>query len=207
MTEKIPEAQNKNIVVEGICIEKPLNIEPKGNIKTILYAGTLDKFSCVEDLVNAFLKIKNKNCKLIICGKGYLTPMIVDAAQKDNRIIYKGLVSRDEVLKLQQSATFVINPRKPDNSITRFSFPSKTMEYLSSGTPMIGYKLDGIPSEYYEHYYTINDLSEKTLIETLEYLMSLPQEELNEKARIAHQFVMENKTTQKQVKRIIDFIS
>ena len=31
----------------------------------------------------------------------------------------------------------------------QYSFPSKTMEYLASGTPSIAYKLEGIPSEYY----------------------------------------------------------
>ena len=68
---------------------------------------------------------------------------------------------------LHKRATALINPRKPNSKITRFSFPSKNMEYLSSGTPMIGYKLDGIPSEYYDYFYTIDDSSEKSLRNTI----------------------------------------
>ena len=153
------------------------------------------------------MKISNPNYRLIICGSGTLTPMIIDVSKKDPRIIYKGTLPREEVLALQKKSTLLVNPRKPNGGITRYSFPSKTVEYLSSGTPMIGYKLEGIPSEYYNYYYTIDDLSEETLVATIENVMSLPQSVLDEKARDAFEFIDNNKTAEKQVKRILDFIS
>ena len=132
--------------------------------------------------------------------------MITEAAEKDPRIIYKGMLPREEVLFLQQQSTVLINPRKPNGGITKYSFPSKTVEYLSSGTPMIGYKLEGIPEEYFNYYYTIDSLSEEDLVHTLDAVLSLPQDELDKKAHSAYKFIMENKTAEKQVKKIIDFI-
>ena len=206
MEEKIPESKGRSIVVEGISSEKSYMPVKKSKERTILYTGTLQEFSGVRDLVNAFLKTSNKNYRLIICGKGELTQTIIDASNKDPRIIYKGMLPREEILRLQREATLLINPRKPNCIITKYSFPSKTMEYLSSGTPMIGYKLEGIPNEYYNYYYTIEDLSDETLVRTIDETMSLPQDILDEKAYLAYQFIMENKTAYWQVKRILDFI-
>ena len=206
MEDKIPESRSKNIVVEGISANKNFEVSEKYKERTILYAGTLQEFSGVRDLVNAFMKTSNPNYRLIICGAGSLTPMIEEASTKDRRIIYKGMLPREQVLSIQKKSTVLINPRKPNGQITRYSFPSKTIEYLSSGTPMIGYKLEGIPEEYYKHYYTIDDIEESCLIRTIEEVMSLSQEELNKRALNAFNFIMENKTSEKQIKRIIDYI-
>ena len=206
MVDKIPEANGRNIVIEGLAQEKPLSITPKSDNKILLYAGTLKEYSGIRDFVNAFQKVKNPNYRFIICGKGDLSDMILEATHNDPRIIYKGMVSREEVLKLQQQATILINPRKPNGHLTRYSFPSKTIECLSSGTPMMGYKLEGIPEEYFNYFYTIDDFSNDTLVDTIKHTMSLPQEELNAKARMAYKFIMDNKTAEMQVKRLLNFI-
>ena len=208
MIEKIPEAVNKHIIIEGISVHKEYinSLKSEAN-PSILYTGTLEEFSGVGYLIEAFKKVTNKNVSLIICGTGSLAKQVEDATKIDKRIIYKGLVTREEALLLQNQATILINPRRPDGEITRFSFPSKTMEYLSSGTPMIGYKLEGIPSEYYDYYYTIDDLSEDSLINTIEYVLSLPKSELETKACSAFKFIMTNKTAHVQVKKIIDFLN
>lgn len=208
MTEKIPEAKNKYIVIEGISAHKEyISSNPIDDIQSILYTGTLEDFSGVGYLIRAFRKISNPNVRLIICGAGSLEIMVKEAAMEDNRIIYKGVITRKEAVLLQSKATLLINPRRPDGEITRFSFPSKTMEYLASGTPMIGYRLEGIPAEYYNYYYTIDDLSEDSLINTIEYVLSLPISELKAKAHSAYDFIINYKSAQVQVKKIIDFIS
>lgn len=208
MVEKIPDARGKYIIVEGITSEVEWICKKKNNdgIKSLFYSGTLEIFSGVQELLQTFRRIPNEYYRLVICGQGVLTPEIELAAKQDNRIIYKGMLPREEVLRLQQEATLLINPRRPDSEITRFSFPSKTMEYLVSGTPMIGYKLEGIPSEYYDHYYTIDGLSEECLVNAIQSTMDLPQDILDTKAKSAYNFVMQNKTAKMQTKRILDFL-
>ena len=207
MTEKIPSALERHIVIEGISVEKPFpNGLDKSEYKTILYTGALQHYAGVSDLIKAFSKIKDDDCRLIICGSGPLATMALDYAETDKRIIYMGLVSHDESLKLQRSATVLINPRKPDCDITKYSFPSKTMEYLSSGTPMIGYKLAGIPEEYFKYYYTIDEMTEDALIEKIKNVLALNKEELEQKAREAYHFIMREKVAKVQVKKIVDFL-
>ena len=209
MEERIPEAIGRSIVVEGIALNPNTIFLPKREVKerTLLYTGSLDAHACVVDLVDAFRLTNNKSFKLIICGSGEGRDYIQRASQSDSRIIFRGFVSRDEAIRLQQGATAVINPRKPTVSLTKYSFPSKTMEYLSSGTPMIGYKLTGIPEEYYQYYYTVEGLETKNLASVITEVLEKPQEELDSKAKKAMAFIANQKTAEKQVKRIIQFLT
>lgn len=208
MQEKIPESVGRNMVMEGIYApsEEKHIIKKISKIKTVLYTGTLEEFAGVVDLMNAFLSLKEENCRLIVCGSGSCASFVKECARKDKRIIFNGLVDRAEVLRLQREATLLINPRKPNGSLTRYSFPSKTMEYLASGTPMLGYKLEGVPSEYYQYYYTIEDMSVEGLTSRLKEILSLPQTDLTKKAELARSFIMENKTAKKQMRRVLDFL-
>ena len=75
MEEKIPEAVGQNIVIEGIYgrHESPVveNTYRNENLKTILYGGTLQEFSGVNDFVDAFMLLKSENYRLVICGSGF----------------------------------------------------------------------------------------------------------------------------------------
>ena len=207
MEEKIPEAIGANIVIEGIFAPVDYHVPiKKENVRTLLYTGTFEEFAGVRDLVESFMQTKNKNFRLQLCGNGELVDYVKKQALKDSRIQYLGVVSHDEARRLQGEATLLINPRKPDEGITRYSFPSKTMEYLSSGTPMIGYKLEGIPMEYYEYMYTTDDLSIPGLSVLINSKLILPQSVLDEKAMRARMFILTNKTSEIQVRKILDFI-
>lgn len=208
MVEYIPQAINKNIVIEGISkstILEDIKLK-KDEIKTIIYTGILAEFAGIKNLLNAFMNTKKNNYRLIICGSGELKNYVKECTKKDSRIIYKGSIPHDEVVKLQTHATIVINPRLPTVSLTKYSFPSKTIEYLLSGTPMIGYQLTGIPDEYYDYFYTPNDYTIESLTETINMVMEKSPEELKEKAVAARMFILDNKTSKKQIYKIISFL-
>lgn len=209
MEERIPESKGRNIVVEGIyspCGSLSSAVKKNSECRTILYTGSLQEFAGVVDLVNAFKLINNKDCRLIICGSGECSSYIEESSRKDNRIIFKGVLSREEILALQQSSTLLVNPRRPDNLITKYSFPSKTMEYLASGTPMLGYMLPGIPEEYYDYFLCIDDLSKNGLLNALNMCLEMPEEVLCSIGKKAKEFILNNKNSCKQVSRIMRFI-
>ena len=208
MEEKIPESIGANIVVEGLAIPNAYKSKENVNRRDVifLYTGSLDEFTCVKDLVDAFMMTTSHRYRLVICGDGALNSYVLQMSKKDERIKYLGIVSRDKSVALQQQATCLVNPRKPNGAITKYSFPSKTMEYMVSGTPMIGYRLEGVPSEYYEHMYIPSDMSNESLAQIMEYVAGLDQSILNDKANKANEFIECNKTAQKQVDKIIRFM-
>ena len=207
MEKMIPQAVGKNLVLEGIWAEHEEPVVAKdGKLKTLLYSGSLGRHSCVDELLKAFELTTDPDYRLVICGSGELEPMVKEAALKDERIVFNGFVARTEVLEMQKNATAVINPRTPSVRLTQYSFPSKTIEYMTSGTPYIGHKLSGIPQEYYPYFYAIEDNTPESMARTIESVFSKTQEELNAKAHAAYEFIQKNKRAQVQVGRLLDFL-
>ena len=208
MEEKIHEAIGKNIVIEGIYSPQQNTIVPQPSVaKNLLYTGSLEKFAGVKQLVDAFLKTKGKDLKLDICGSGAMADYIKAKAEEDSRIIFHGRVTRCMALKMQKEAKFLINPRQPNGGITKYSFPSKTMEYLASGTPMIGYMLEGFPEEYKQHIYSPSSLSLDALTKCIEQCLNKDNTEIQKHALMAQAFILREKTSRRQIARLIEFLN
>ena len=189
-------------VVEGIA-SKSQQIERKGNSKkTILYTGTLHQKFGVMNLVNAFSQIESPDYRLMICGIGDSEKAIREAAEKDSRISFLGQLPRSEVLEWQKQATVLVNPRQNNEEFTKYSFPSKTMEYLSSGIPVVAYKLDGIPDEYDAYIQYVEDDSIESLKKKLIEVCELSDEERQSLGSAGRAFVLTEKNSTIQVKKI-----
>lgn len=172
--------------------------------KTVLYTGTLHKKFGILQLMQAFQRIEDPDYKLIICGVGDSVGEILRIASYDSRVDFRGQCTRDEVLKLQRSVTVLVNPRMNNEEFTKYSFPSKNMEYLSSGTPLIAYKLDGIPNEYDEYINYVSGDAPEALAEKIKEICEL---DVNTRERIgkrAQNFVVEQKNAIAQTKKILD---
>ncbi len=208
MAEKL-KITSPHIVVEGIATADDTAVNEKTaqalkNDRYVLYSGTLNYKFGIGTLLEAFEKIKDDGLKLVICGFGEAEEII--KKDDDPRIVYLGRVDRAEVLALQRKATVLVNPRQNNEEFTKYSFPSKNLEYLSSGVPLVAYKLDGIPDEYDEYISYPADNSAEALSQEIRKICSLPDEERNALGQKAKDFVFENKNKVKQAQRIIEFI-
>ena len=194
-------------VVEGISTETTeLSRTELSDQKIILYTGTLHKKFGVMNLVKAFQKIDDPKYRLVICGIGDSAEGIREAADNDSRISFLGQLPRDEVIEWQKKATVLVNPRQNNEEFTKYSFPSKTMEYLSSGIPVIAYKLDGIPVEYDQFIQYVEDGATDTLKNKLIEICKLPYETRQKIGRKGREFVLHEKNCKVQVKKIINMI-
>lgn len=207
MEERIPQAVGHSMIVEGIYSGTPSPVRTDfKKEKTVVYTGALQEYVGIKELVDAFMLIKDPELRLVICGHGASANYIKEKALIDNRIDFKGAVKREEAVELQARASVLVNPRMPSQDFTKYSFPSKTMEYLASGTPIIGYMLPGIPEEYRGHLFVPEAASVKGLSDKINEVLSLDNEILAKHAKEAQDFILQNKTAEKQVKRIIEFL-
>lgn len=205
MREKLNVGLRPSLLLEGIY--NPVCIVPqKKRKKTILYTGKLDIRFGIRDLIKAFNDIDDSEFVLWICGFGLDRIFVEEAAKKDKRIIYWGVVEQKHVFEMQQQATLLVNPRKGHEEYTKYSFPSKTMEYMASGTPTIMYKLPGLPIEYEEYLVLLPDNSQETLTAILKQWGSKTQAELYEFGEKAKRFILENKNSEIQASRLMNFI-
>lgn len=207
MREHIPVKSNNYVVIEGIYSNDLLTEKipaDVNNLKNIVYTGTLAERYGIMNLVNAFTQIQDPNIRLVIIGNGDAVPKIKYMIQKDPRIMYLGQLPHDKVLKIQKEGTLLVNPRTSEGEYTKYSFPSKTMEYLGSGIPTILYKLSGIPDSYYEYSFQPENESVEALREKILEVLSLPDDIRKDFGSKAKSFILTEKNPRSQVKKLID---
>ena len=71
---------------------------------------------------------------------------------------------------------------------------------------MITYKLDGIPDDYDNYFYYVEDNSVDSLTKTIEKVLALPEQERTSFGKKARDFVINEKNNYKAGKKIIDMI-
>ena len=204
MKESLNVGERPYIIVEGIINEQLVEIPTSRykNKKIVLYTGTLHYKYGIMNLLHAFGEINDSDIELWVCGKGEAEKDIEVLMEKDARIKYLGFKNHEEILKYQRMATVLVNPRTNDGEYTKFSFPSKTMEYMASGTPVVMYRLSGMPEEYLEYLFIPNEETVQSLKETLEKVMNMDYKTLESFGKAAASFVINNKNILVQGTRI-----
>jgi len=214
MNKKVNKFNKPNIIMEGIVDKNVFDSissqsleQGEKNEKIIMYAGALNEKVGILNLVNGFNKyIEDEDIYLWIFGSGDSVNYIKEIATTNNRIIFKGSKFREEVLKNELMADLLINPRPSNEEYTKYSFPSKTLEYMLSGTPLLTTKLTGIPIEYDPYVFWIEDESEKGIAEAILRVLSLKAENLNYHGQKSSEWVKKNKDTKSQTSKIIKFL-
>lgn len=214
LTEQMNEAVNKKnrpyIVMEGLVdadMKVPEFVD-KYDKRVVLYAGGLYERYGLKYLVEAFHKANVDNSELWLYGKGPFTEELPEYQKSDSRIVYKGILPNDKVVEAELRATLLVNPRPTDEEFTKYSFPSKNMEYMVSGTPVLTTMLPGMPSEYYPYVYLFDKgESVEGYAEVLKNVLSLSAEELEAKGRKARIWMLTNKNNVSQTKRIVELLT
>lgn len=199
------------IVLEGIHNSEAETgeIKPveKSCPRSIMYAGRLHEKYGILNLLDAFELINDTEAQLWIFGDGTAVSEIENRAKKDDRIKYFGRLAYEEILEYEKRATLLINPRSVKDEFTKYSFPSKTIEYMHSGTPVLTTRLEGIPEEYNEYVFMADDNDPVLLSEAINEILALSDDELRKTGEKAKAFIINKKNEVVQSKSILDFLT
>ena len=212
LTEAMKEVINLDApytVVEGIADASEaytLSAQDKAPGFVVMYAGALNEKYGLRNLVEAFIRLERKDAQLWLFGSGDFRSAIEKYAAQDSRIRFFGRVDRSRVLECEKRASLLVNVRDDKDEFTKYSFPSKVIEYMLSGTPMLMTKLSGIPAEYYDHAYTVEDNCVETLHAALDQLSKKCAEDLLVFGTEAQAFIRDNKNAAVQAAKILGFM-
>lgn len=208
MKDKLPLKDKECALVEGIYCPVSLPEVEKTDKTTILYTGQLQKRYGLFDLVDAFMLIPNKDYELWLCGGGSIDEWkwFESMSKEDHRVKLIGRVSPEDALVLQKKATLLVNPRHSNEEFTKYSFPSKTMEYLASGTPTLMCKLPSIPDEYHKHLFFFEDESIIGMKNKMMEVCKMDNEYLQKKGKEASDFIRSTKNPHYQVSKIVKML-
>lgn len=216
LTEQMNDIVNRNnkpyIVLEGhVDSEAPppetqTPYEDSIGKKVILYAGSLKKIYGIADLVNGFIDADIPDSELNIYGNGDFKDELIELCAKYPSVKYLGLRKNSDIVAEEQKASLLVNPRPTAPEYTKYSFPSKNMEYMVSGTPVLTTKLPGMPEEYKQYVYLIEEDSARGVCDALKKVFSRTREERVSDGARARAFVSEKKSNVVQAKKILDFL-
>lgn len=172
----------------------------------LLYSGGLFEKYGVLNLIEAFMKLKQKDIELSIYGAGDLEKEIKEFCFLDTRIRYYGMISNELMISKQNQATLLVNPRPTGEEFTKYSFPSKILDYMLSGTPLVTTYLPGIPDEYYNYVYTFKNDKSETLTNTINELLTFNRNDFIEMGLKGQDFVQRNKNNVVQSQKALGVI-
>lgn len=174
--------------------------------KKVLYAGSLKEIYGIGRLCDAFCKVAKENEELHIYGDGDYVPKLLKLIEHHDNIIFHGNCLNREVVEAERHVSLLVNPRPTEGVYTKFSFPSKTLEYLVSGCPVLSAKLQGIPPEYDDYLFYFDDTKDDDLAMQLRMILDLSNEELQVRGTRGREFALKNKTNVIQAKKILGFL-
>ena len=198
--------QKPYLIIEGVADYK--DVEFCGSHKKyIMYAGGLYEKYGVKNLVTAFAKLGFDDIELWLFGGGDYVEELKNICKSNSKIKYFGFRTPDEIVSVEKEALLLVNPRPVREEFSRYSFPSKTMEYLLSGTAVISTRLPGIPEEYFDYLYHFENDTVEGIYQTLYSILKKPQEELLERGKKGRQFILDYKSNKVVANKIINFIN
>lgn len=205
MNDIINKKNKPFIIVEGLvdCDSKldPIKVNKNTAEKKCIYAGGLYEKYGIKNLIYAFALLPS-NYTLYLYGEGELTDFLKN--NKFKNVKYMGVVQNAQMMDIQKHSTLLLNPRFTLEDYTKYSFPSKIIEYMSSGTPVLTTKLEGIPDDYYQYLYFFDDTSIDGLKNKIFEVLNYNNKSLIKFGAVARKFVLENKNNKVQAKRVID---
>lgn len=214
LTEAMNDYLNKKgkpyVILEGhadiTMADRVPAMEKKTVPRVCFYAGGVSKQYGLGNLVDGFRKADIPNALLHIYGPGDYVEELQEIAEQDPRVFYGGMLLNTQIVEKEQEATLLINPRPTDEEYVKYSFPSKTMEYMASGTPVLTTVLPGMPREYHPYVYLLEDETADGIAVKLQDVLANSDETLFHKGEEARKFVLEQKNNVIQARKILEML-
>ncbi|NLW13526.1 MAG: glycosyltransferase family 4 protein [Trueperella sp.] len=199
-----------HIIIEGGVTQEFLDLFEESNPRveppfTVVFAGALSEANGIREMIQAFKLLPNTGFRLQIAGRGHLEDLVRKASDDDPRIEYHGYLSHDAVLEMYKGASVLLNMRLTSRINTRYFVPSKLMEYLATGVPIITTRIPHV-ERYAEFVYVLDSETPEALAAMIRRVARLNPEDRLEIGRAARAFAANNLEWTVQATRIRDFI-
>ena len=210
MNDYLKNTTRPYVVLEGhadiTMAEKKPSMDQKLSPRVCMYAGCVSKHYGLGELIDGFRQAGIPNAQLHLYGPCDFEEELRAIAAEDPSVYYGGMLLNTEIVDKEMEATLLVNPRPTDMEYVKYSFPSKTMEYMSTGTPVLTTRLPGMPKEYHPHVYFIDDESADGIAAALKEVLSNSDEALFEKGCAGRNFVLNCRNNVVQAKKIIEML-
>ncbi len=172
----------------------------------ITYMGSLMPYNGINEILNTFVMHKDIDLRLKIFGSGKLQEKVIDYSKKDKRIYYGGLVDQKMLKNELKDTDLLLNLRDPEHYVCKFAYPSKLIEYMATGIPILSTNLN-FDDEMQDCLYVLDRLDSTEIYRKIEYIKNDNIRNKIIKAKKAKEYVANNNNWERICEDLIAFIS
>ena len=154
--------------------------------KIIVYTGSITNLTGITEFALLFDKIGAKDIKLHIYGKGN-SSILNEIVRRNSNVVLHGFVDQTILDKAMLDAWVFVNPRNSSEELKQNTFPSKLLEYIAYGKPIISTPILSLTSEFKDLLILYNQddiLSLTTILSEIESYSYHDLDVIKEKAKI-----------------------
>lgn len=200
--------EKQYVVIEGFLDIIDREPEFPKNKFIIAYTGSLNEKYGVIRLLDSMKFLEFEDVELHLYGAGDSVETIKERALLDRRIKYGGRVSKEKATDVIYNSSVLVNPRNSgDGEYVKYSFPSKDIDYLSTGVPSILCKLPGMPPSYYGYFIDAGEGTPKELASAITKIYKTTEKDRKEIGVKAKNFITNRMNLIRQAESILSLIS
>jgi len=204
--------QARYMVLDGaVTVDKALPLPSPSNSggtfpRRVVFTGALVDYNGIVELIAAMRSVRTKDVVLDIYGNGPLKTLAQSASDTMPNVRYHGRLGSDAIAEVQRNAFLLVNPRPVNDPISEVTFPSKLLEYMLSGTPVLTTRLNSLTDEYDGKLYLLDDGSASSIARAIDDLAAKPPEELRRTASKARSFILDERTWMSRGPELVRFL-
>ena len=167
-----------SLILEGIVDETKKNKLSIGiDTPYFFFGGALLEKYGVYNLIEAYKMLNTTKVDLYLCGHSGNIDHLKEVISTNSNIHFLGTIPVKDVVEYESHALANINPRPYSEDFDRYSIPSKTIEYLASGSPTISVKNTKLMKFFKEEAIWARSSEPEDLCACLNLVLSLNKEE------------------------------
>jgi hypothetical protein len=190
------------VVVEGIApsSRRATPRLPRGKPR-ILYTGT---FSYTLKTLRMFAKHPEIEAQWTMVGDGPDAASLRQLSERDGRLTIKPFLTGEALNREFEAADFLVNPRDTFWDGARYSFPSKLLDYMTRSLPILSTRLPGIPPEYFECFFPLDDSDDRLFAASLNQALTADQSEIARRVAAGGRLLRNEKSAKAVGARVLE---
>lgn len=211
MQKEFPALSVNSVVIDGIVDGTTIahiperTVDNAANAKIVLYTGLLAESYGVKLLIKA-IDLLPSNFEIWIAGSGELVNYIKEAEIRNARVKYLGLLTAAELSTIYSQTSLLINPRLLHEPFVAFSFPSKLLEYLTTGIPVLTSNLPSIQGDLVPFLNFIHDVSVQGIAAAIQSTCSSNYANAITVAGLAKSYVLASRSPKIQAEKLLSLM-
>lgn len=178
--------------------------ETESGTYTFVCAGMLWDQNGTKLILEAMKQNVNPQIRVLFAGRGIDVPLIEEAAKKDARIEYLGMLTMEELFKVYEKADVLMNLRIEEE--VDFHFPSKLLECLTTGKCVISTPIAHAKRDYGKYLEILEPTTPDGLSSLMDSIAKKTKNSLCERGVEQRQFMVENRNWKARTDEILKYM-